>query len=904
MGDLRNRRREPAWRRYWRFWGANAEADLDEEMAFHVQSRVDEYVAAGMDAASARRTALAQFGNVARYRRETGAVDGQNSAMRGAAVMLGNVREDTRFALRQVLRHRSLSYAAVSCLALGIGASTAIFTVVNAVLFRPLPFPEADRLVSISEGWSRIETDFRRISSPNIADFEAARGSAFASLGVARSWNGTIVVADGESEMVPGAQVSPSFFDVLGTRPRIGRAFQPADVYAGAPLVAVISDSYWRRRYGADPNVIGKPLKFASGRVAEVVGVMPPSFHFPFSALSMSGGDILMPLYIGPDQTAYRGNSYDAVAIGRLNAGVSVRAAEAALDNILQQFPARYPETYGKMVAMGGKLSVHVTPFATAVRGDVQRQLLLLLGAVGFLLLVACINVASLFVARIVARRREFDTRLALGATRHRVAQQLFVEALILLLAAAGIGLLLGWWGAKALVTTAPGTFYQSFDMTIDWRVVAVVLAVTVATAFAFAVTSLLSRRRSSLSTTERSGTAAPDRSRARRALIVAEIALALVLTIGSGLMIRSFARASAVDPGFDPAGVMTFQISLPLTRFTNANVIRATEQDLVARFRRVPGVLNASAGRPLPMTEGWQITFTPEGPPLANLPLATNAFVLPGFFETLRARLRVGRTFTSDDRMDAPRVVVVNETLARRYFAGNAVGRRLKWGGGPTNPWMTVIGVVADVKHDRLDGDPQPSVYMPVLQQDTGSVGTYRILSYVIRLATGIAPPMHALRAAIHDVDPQLSMTGAVEMDVIAGRTIAGRRFNASLLALFSALGLAVAATGVYGLLQYSVLQRTREIGIRVAMGAQRVNVVRLVIGDALRLTLVGATLGVLGGVALTRVMRSLLFATSPMDALSFLTAAALITGVSVAASYLPTRRALRIDPALAMRD
>ena len=906
MGDLTSAGtgREPAWRRYLRFWGARVEADVDDELAFHVESRTAEYVALGMDRDAARRRALAQFGDMNRYREETRAIDNSDLRRRTVAEFLGGVREDVRFATRQIRRKRSLGFAAVSCLALGIGASTAIFSVVNAVLFRPLPFAQPERLVLVSEGWSQIAPDLHRIASPNIVDFEAARGRAFESLALAQGWSGTIV-HDGDAELVPGAQVTPSFFEVLAVRPAIGRPFEAGDVTTGAPLVTILSDGYWRRRYAADLHIVGKTIAFASGRSAEIVGVMPPSFRFPFAALEMPTGDMLMPLYITPEMAAYRGNSYDGTAIGRLRHGVTVRDAEAALRDIVRQFPTRYPDTYGKMAEIGGRHFVHVTPLGTAVHGDVRRQLLLLLGAVGFLLLVACINVASLFVARTAARRREFDVRRALGATRGRLAQQLFAEAFLLVVAAGILGLLLGWWGAKALVAAAPSEFYRSFDIAVDWRVTAAVLGVMLATSFAFALLPpSAGGRLDSLGDNERAATAAPVRSRARRVLIVSEIALALVLTIGAGLMIRSFAKARAVDPGFDPAGVMTFRISLPLTRYRDSDRLKATELQLLEQFRRMPGVRAASAGRPLPMTEGWQITFTPEGPPQAKLPLATNAFVLPGFLETMRVRLQTGRTFTVHDDANAPPVVIVNETLARRYFGGNALGHRLKWGTGPSpDRWMTVIGVVGDVKHDGLDAASQPSVYMPVLQQDSGTVSMYRFLSYVVRLDGGSAPTMRAFRDAAHDVDPQLAMVAATSMEALVGRSIVDRRFHTLLLGLFSALALILAATGVYGLLQYSVLQRTREIGIRVAIGARRANVMQLVIGEAMRLTAIGVALGVAGALALTRVMRSLLFATSPLDLLSFAVAAALLLIVALAASYLPTRRALCIDPATAMR-
>ncbi len=816
---------------------------------------------------------------------------------------------DIRFAARQLRRNLPLTIAALLCFALGVGANTSIFSVVNAVLFRPLPFPDSDKLVMVSEGIPKLAADIGSISAADLLDYKETEGRAFESLALVQQRSATIMV-NGEADMIPGASITPSAFKVLRVAPAVGRAFLDADTATSAVATVVISDALWRRRYGADRSMVGKQITFSSAQTAEVVGIMPPGFAFPLPGLGMPVADIFFPFWFSPAVLNQRADNFGTLAFGRLQNGVSMARAEASLTEIVRQLPQRYPESWGKTQNRGGTPLVHVKSLRDTAVGQSRRPLLVLLGAVGFVLLIACINVASLFVARASARRREIAIRKALGATRGRLTQQFLAEALLLLAAGSVLGLVAARWGTRALVALAPGDFYSSFDTSIDARVLAVTGGLTMLTALVFSILPGLRGRRSdaeqSLRTEQRSSTADRTSQHGRRVLIVSEVAFALVLTVGAGLMIQSFARARAVNPGFDPDNLVTFRVNLPAAAYTDPERIKLSHQQIVQRLREIPGVMSASAASGLPMQGDWLIVFTPEGPPPSQLPVATNTLVLPGFFEAMRVPLRAGRVFNENDTKGTPGVVVINETMARKYYGNtNPVGRQFKWGSPDSPvPLREIVGVVADVKHRTLDEEPTPAVYHAVMQQDTGViVPMYRGLSYVVRTRMAPASLAASLRTAVRGVDPNLVVLNVLPMDTIVGNTIASRKFNATLLGLFAALAVALAATGVYGVLQYSVIQRRREMGIRIAIGATSSDMIRLIVGQALGLAAIGVAIGVAGAFALTRVIRALLFNTDPLDGLTFAASAAVLLLIAVLSSYLPARRALRIDPTIAMR-
>jgi predicted permease len=898
-----------SWRRYLSFFGARAERDVDDELAFHVQARIDEYIAAGMDPNAARAATLERIGDLTRYRGETLAIEQQEERRRTMSDVTQSIISDIRFGARQLSRNLPLTIAALLCFALGVGANTSIFSVVNAVLFRPLPFPDSDKLVMVSEGIQKLAVDINAISAADLLDFKETEGRAFQSLAVVQQRGATIMV-NGEAEVIPGAAVTPSAFKVLRINPAIGRGFAESDTTAAAPLVVVISDALWRRKYGADRAMVGKQITFSTGRTAEVVGIMPASFGFPLPGLGMPVADIFFPFRFTAGVLNSRADNFNTVAFGRLQNGVSMERAEALLGAIARQLPQRYPETWGKLWNTQGELLVHVKSLRATAVGQSRRPLLVLLGAVGFVLLIACINVASLFVARASARKREIAIRKVLGATRGRLTQQFLAEALLLLSAGSALGLIAAHWGTRALVALAPGNFYSSFDVTIDARVLAVTGGLTVITALVFSILPGLRGQRSdaeqSMRDEGRASTANRTRQQGRRVLIVSEVAFALVLTIGAGLMLRSLARVRAVNPGFDPENVAIFRVNLPTAAYPDADRVKLAEQQIVQRLRETPGVMSASGTSNLPMEGLWQITFTPEGAPPSQIPVASNALVLPGYFEAMRIPLRAGRLFNERDTRETPGVVIINETMARKYYGNaNPVGRKFKWGPSDSPvPLKEIVGVVADVKQSTLDEVPSSSVYHAILQQDTGQiVGMYRGLSYVVRARMAPANLAASIRTAVRAVDPKLIVLNVRPMDTIVGETIATRRFNATLLALFAALALALAATGVYGVLQYSVIQRKREMGIRIAIGASSSAMIRLIVGQALGLAIIGVVIGLAGAFALTRVIRSLLFETNALDAVTFAASAVILLSIAVLSSYLPARRALRIDPTIAMR-
>ncbi|PYP64218.1 MAG: hypothetical protein DMD26_13545 [Gemmatimonadetes bacterium] len=827
-------RLESNWRRYLSFFGSRPERDVDDELAFHVQARVDEYIAAGMEPNDARAATLERLGDLTRYRGETLAIEQQEQRRRNMSDVLHTLFGDVRFGARQLGRNLPLTIAALLCFALGVGANTSIFSVVNAVLFRPLPFPDSDQLVMVSEGISNLAADINRISAADLLDYKETEGRAFESLAITQSRRPTIVV-NGDAQVINGASITPSAFKVLQVRPLIGRAFLDADTAASAPSVVIISDAFWRRWYGADPAMIGKQITFTGGATAEVVGIMSPRFAFPLPGLGVSVADIFFPFRFTTAVMNQRADNFNTLAFGRLRNGVSTAQGEASLADIVRQMPERYPESWGKARNRGGNLLIHVKSLRAAAVGDSRRPLLVLLGAVGFVLLIACINVASLFVARASARKREIAIRTALGASRGRLMQQFLAESLLLLTAGSVLGLVAAHWGTRALVALAPGDFYSSFDTSVDARVLALTAGLTMLTALVFSILPSLPGSPSdadrSLRTEGRSSTVDRTRQHGRRVLIVTEVAFALVLTVGAGLMIQSFARARAVNPGFDALNLATFRVNLPAAAYTDPDRIKLAHQQIVQRLREIPGVLAASATSDLPMQGDWMIVFTPEGAAPSQLPVAMNALILPGYFEAMHIPLRAGRVLNEND-----------------------------------------------------------------------TKGT-RGLSYVVRSRMAPASVAGSIRTAVRGVDPNLIVVNFLPVDGIVGSTIASRKFNAALLGLFAALALALAATGVYGVLQYSVIQRKREMGIRIAIGASSSDMIRLIVGQAVGLAAIGVTIGLAGALALTRVIRALLFNTDPLDALTFSASAAVLLLIAVLSSYLPARRALRVDPTIAMR-
>lgn len=897
----------PLWHRYLRFWERDARADLDEELAHHLQARIDEYTAAGMDEDEARAEAGRRLGDLRRVRAECTRIDGQLERKRSLSDAAQGFVMDLRVALRQIRRQPALTATAVVCLMLGIGANTAILSVADAVLFRPLPFHEPDRLVMVGEGLPAIgDRNFGTISAPDFIDYRTLDGSIFASSAVFEVESAALT-GHATPERVTGLHTSAELFRVLGVHPALGSDFQPDADAVGSPNVVIISDALWRRRFGGDPTVIGRAITL-DGEPWTVIGIMPAGFAFPLPGLHADPADYFTPFRMTPEVLGQRGNSYYANLIGRLAPGVELERARAAVNSIAARIPAAYPDVYRSDF----RIVADAVPLRERLVSGVRRSLLVLLGAAGLVLLIACINVSGLLLARGAARRREISVRTALGATRGRLARQLLAESAVLVAIGSAGGLLLAHWGARALAALAPEGLLAGYRVGVDGRILAATLAIAVAATVAFALAPALqwSARAlpAQLRDEGRGASGGRGRQRSRRVLVVSQIALALVLASGAGLLVRSFVNASGVKPGFEPAGLLSFQVALPAHRYPDGASVARASQRLVDALASVPGVTRASAATYLPTTTYWQIAITPEGVDLPKTPLVTNDVVLPGYFETMGIQLVQGRTFDERDVPGSPPVAIVDERFAKTYFpGGNAVGRRVKIGSAESSdPWYTVVGVVRSVKAMSLDEQSAPQTYFPAPQQAAQPSLVdiaLRRMHYVVRTAGDPLAMASTVRRVVNTVDPELPITHLETGESLVANSLNGRRFDMLLLTAFAALALVLAAVGLYGLIAYSVVQRQREIGIRMAIGATPGGMVGLVLREGAWTAGIGAMLGVVGAVALTRVMRSLLFEVGALDAGAFVTATILLIAVALLASWLPARRAARVDPVEALR-
>ena len=818
---------------------------------------------------------------------------------------------DVTFALRQLRRSPVLATAAILCFALGIGVNSAIFSIVNGVLIRPLPYRDADRIVVINEGLPKMGPGMSRIAAAELVDYRELDGRVFQATAIYEPRSYTVQAQDGSLERVQGAIVSGNFLRVLGREPALGgipptwleNASNPSASLAAAEVI--VSHSFWRTRLGGDSSIVGKTMPLGNG-VATVGGVMPPDVQFPIGGIGVTPAEIFVPYVLSQDVLNRRGDNYGTWAFGRLADGVSIERANAAVSNVATNLPSRYPTFYRgpTSTVIGG-----VSTFREAIVGSVRRPLLVLLGAVCLVLLIACLNVSSLLVARSVARQREIAVRRAIGATRSRLAQQFLTESLVLVVLGGLAGLLLGHYGATLLTRLEPNGSLNGYAIGLDWRVVAATAAVTGLTGIIFSVLPGLAGR-DDLQTTLRGGNSR-RKELSRSGLVVAEIAIALLLTVGAGLMVRSFLHLRAVDSGFSADRVLTFRVTFPESRYPTHAAAMTAQQGLAQRLAAIPGVSSVSSASDIPVTGGTLIGFTPDpavGPLPEKTPIASNSLVHPGYFETMGIRLRSGRTFNSTDVAGSDPVAIIGETLAKQRFAGvNAVGRRIKWGQADSpHPWRTIVGVVADVKQNGLaDEEPSASIYMPVAQLDTGAVASIgRGQNYVVRTASDPRATVNSVRRTVKDFDGLMPITGLTPMDELLSTTIADRKFNMFLLGAFAVVALSLAAVGIYGLIAYSVAQRTRELGIRIALGALPRDVLLLVIRQGATLALAGIILGSLGAIASTRWMRSMLFQVDPLDPLTFAAVGVALAAVAIGATWAPALRAARVSPITAIRN
>jgi putative ABC transport system permease protein len=804
-------------------------------------------------------------------------------------------RQDLRYGMRVLIKKPVFTLIAVLTLALGIGANTAIFSVVNAVLLRPLPYADPGRLVMIQE--TRGNGNPAQVTPANFIDWRA-QNSVFEQL-AATATRDVNLTGVGEPERVTMTIASANLFDLLGAKPILGRVFRPDEEQVGHAPVTVISHGLWQRRFGGDQSLVGKTISL-DGQSYTVIGIAPPGFDYPWKTAVW-----ISPLRLAPelnpqmDVTRLRGFGY-LYAIARLKPGISIEGAQADMDTVTGRLRQQYPDTNGNRFD-------RVVSLQTYLVGDLKKALLVLLGAVGCVLLIACANVANLLLARNAARQKELAIRTALGANRARLARQLLTESLWLALGGGLIGCWLAWWGIDLLLVLMPSDLPGAEGIGVDPSVLGFTLGLSLLTGFLFGLAPAWQVSRTdinaALGEAVRGASAGAGQSRLRSALIVAEVALSLMLLAGAGLLFRSFTRLQAINPGYEPQQVLTMRLAPSGSAYSTSEQQRAFYDRVIERTQTLPGVQVVSAINVLPLSRGPQAGFRIEGhPPVlaSQLPGANNRIITPDYFRALGIPIMRGRGFDDRDQPTTANVVIVNQTLARRNFPQEeALGKRISFAtnerGEPL--WFEIIGISADTRNLDLRTEPDPDFFVLHRQVSLGG------MSLVIRTTgepEGIAA---AVRQGVLDVDRNQPISEVKTLEQIVYQSVARPRFNLLLLGLFAAVAMLLAAAGIYGVMSYTVAQRTRELGIRLALGAQPRDVLRLIIKQGMTLALGGVGIGLVAALALTHLMKSLLFGISATDPLTFATIAVLLTGVALIACYVPARRATRVDPLEALR-
>ncbi|HWO02705.1 MAG TPA: ABC transporter permease [Blastocatellia bacterium] len=798
--------------------------------------------------------------------------------------------QDLRYGARMLMTRPGFTLIAVVTLALGIGATTAIFSIVNAVLLRPLPYPDADRLLYVGQ---QYRIGLAGSGEPKFL-FWREQSKSFEALAAYSSFGGAGGNLSGgtEPEFVRGLRISQDFFRVLGVYPATGRAFTSEEDSRGGARVAIISDELWHRRFGADPMVLGQTVSLNDQPVA-IVGIMPPHFELGFAA------DLFVAMQ------AHSEANYDpnATVIGRLNPGVTIEQAQAELKVIADQYRAAFPRQMQEGESIGAQR------YQESFTGGVAQLLWILLGAVGFLLIIACANVANLQLARAATRQREIAVRMALGASTLRIVRQLLTEGLLLSLVGGGAGLLLAVWSGELLKALMPeGLLPAVTPITVDWRVLAFAFNCAIATGLLFGLAPAWQARKVDVNTAlkENAGKGGTARGRLRGALVVTEVALSLVLLVGAGLLIRTFANLLGVAPGFDPHNVLTCQLTLNGERYDTTNEAAAFYRDALERISSLPGVEAAAITNKLPLD--WQFNMPvvfPNDPDKSET--VQFRMISPDYFRVMRIAVQQGRAFTDADNSSAAPVAIVNEAFARRFFDGQQpMAQQLSIGRGANDPVRQVIAVVGDIKQSGLDRPSPPMVFVPIPQVPDKLMAIVRSFTSANFTGRTTVAPLSlgaALKREISELDPTLPLSGISSMEEISARSIAPQRFNMFLVGLFAALGLALAAVGIYGVISYTVSQRTNEIGIRIALGAQTRDIIRLVLGQGFTLAMLGTSLGAVGAYWLTRLMKSQLFGVSATDPLTYAGVGVLVALVALVACYVPARRATKVNPIEALR-
>ncbi|MEK6321124.1 MAG: ABC transporter permease [Acidobacteriota bacterium] len=807
-----------------------------------------------------------------------------------------NIIQDIRYGVRMLLKRPGFTAVAVLALTLGIGANTAIFSVVNGVLLRPLPYPNPDRIVTIwhpSRGGHTLgltDLEFFDFREQNHVFEEVA---AFAT-------GATSLTGSGEPERVAATWASAGFFPSVGVQPALGRAFTAEDDKPGPAQVVVLSYGLWQRRFGSDPNIIGQQVSL-NGLSRTIIGVMPGGFYFDKQDVQL-----WLPLGLDRANVSPRDRSYNAIA--RLRSNVTLEQARVGMNTLAAQLAEEYRKRYPEGV--NSTQSVNLIPLHELIVGDIRPALLVLLAAIGFVLLIACANVANLLLARAEARQKEIAIRIALGAGRSRIIQQLLTESVLLSLMGGAMGLLLAFWGVEALLAIAPATIPRTSEVGVDATVLIFTLAISVLAGIMFGLVPGLQSSKMDLHASFKEGRGSTgDRGRrhTRRVLVVSEIALSLVLLIGAGLMIKSFWRLLNVDAGFDPKNVLTAQIALPQSRYPQRQQVDAFYKQLLERAESLPGVQSVGTVTVLPLSGfNSNASFEIEGKPRLSDDVAQNAeyrMISRDYFCAMGIPLLKGRYFMESDREDAPAVVIINDAMTSFWPDEDPVGKRIDLG-VPGSPLFTIVGITKDTKDQGLDIRPRPEMYFLHSQNAyVTALGVWRSMTVVARASSGPITLAGPIRSVVQTIDKDLPVARIQTMEQVLSNSVSQPRFTMLLLAVFAVLALALAAVGVYGVMSFSVAQRTHEFGIRMALGADTRDVMKLVLREGLVIVSMGVTIGLALAFIATRLISSFLYGVSPSDPLTFLAISLLLVGVALGACFVPGRRATKVDPMEALR-
>jgi len=885
------------------------EAEIIEELAQHLEDRYKELLASGAGREDATRATLGELSNSEWLARELRRVERSITlepiilGTNRRSHLLGALWQDVGYGLRLLRKHPGFTMVTMLTLALGIDANTAIFSIVNATLLRPLSYPNPDQIVMVwgtnpgGFGW-RGKTGF---SALNFLDYQE-QNQVFAHLATFNDADFTLTGVD-NPERIRGARVTAAFFSVLEVKPMLGRTLLPEDEQAGQDRVVVLSYDLWQRRFGSDPKMIGQTIRLdATGYT--VVGVLPQSFDFTIPEFSGSKA-LWIPAVIPRNER--RGSKYLSV-IARLKPGVTLRQAQEEMDAITN----RLTQEYGTEM---GKFGTKLVPLQEEIVGDTRPVLCLLFGAVGLVLLIACSNVANLQLARASTRQKEIAIRTALGASRGRVVRQLLTESVLLFVIGGALGVVLASWGIRLLTTLGPAGIPHGTTVTIDSVVLVYSVGLSLVTGILFGLAPALQSAPTRISESLKEGgkisASSSSGGRLRNLLTISEVALSVILLIGAGLLIRSFVRLLQVTPGFETRNILTVRLTLPRYSYPEATTQAAFYAQLIEHVNALPGVRATGATNDLPPAKGSHSSgISIEGRPPVDGSSAALAvqqrLATPDYFRVMGIPLIAGRAFSEADTSSTSPVVVINQTFARRFFPNeNPIGQHLKLGAAEgSNQWLTIVGVVGDVRGFGLDKLPNSEMYLSSEQQNFLPYNPLPQMYLVVRTANDPSSLAAPVLGAVRALDKDLPLPQAQTMEAFLAASIAERRANMLLLGVFAMVAMILAGVGIYGVISYSVAQRTHEIGVRVALGAQSRHVIVLVVGNGMKLALIGIAIGLGGAAALTRLMQSLLFGVTPTDVVTFAAVSVALMIVAFVACYLPARRAMKVDPMIALRN